>query len=78
VAGLRNPLPPVGSWLQDRLDPDSRPADYTLSPPSGEYTIYWNVADNYPINDTKTVMVIVTTTGLGQRRTVALQHIMRI
>jgi prepilin-type N-terminal cleavage/methylation domain-containing protein len=74
---LRNPLPPSAPGVQDRPDPVARPADHTLTSPDDNYTIYWNIATDQPITDTKTIMVIVTSTGLGQRRTVALQHIVR-
>lgn len=43
--------------------------------PEVNYTIYWNVAENTPIPRTKTIMVIVTSTGLGPQKTVVLQHI---
>jgi prepilin-type N-terminal cleavage/methylation domain-containing protein len=74
---LRNPLPPLAPGVQDRPDPVARPADHEITSPDDNYTIYWNIAADQPITDTKTIMVIVTSTGMGQRRTVALQHIVR-
>lgn len=43
--------------------------------PDTNYTIYWNVAEDTPIPGTKTIMVVVTSTGLGPQKTVVLQHI---
>ncbi|MHB8987528.1 MAG: type IV pilus modification PilV family protein [Desulfobulbia bacterium] len=43
--------------------------------PDANYTIYWNVAEDTPIARTKTIMVIVTSTGQGPQKTVVLQHI---
>lgn len=77
LASIRNPLPSVAAvaaGAYDSPNPAARPADY---PPvtSGDYTIYWNVAVDTPIPGTKTIMVIVTSTGLGPKKTVVLQHI---
>ena len=41
----------------------------------GKYTINWNVADNTPITNTKTINVIVTWTDHGVRKTVSLQRV---
>jgi len=41
----------------------------------GRYTIYWNVADNTPITNTKTINVIVTWTDRGSQKTVSLQRV---
>lgn len=75
---IRNPLPSVAAvaaGTYDSPNPAARPADYQVTSPDGNYTIYWNVAEDTPIPRTKTIMVIVTSTGLGPRKTVALQHI---
>lgn len=82
-AAIRNPLPSIAQvqaifpYTPDRPDPVARPADYTRTTADGNYTIYWNVADNTPITDTKTIMVIVTSTGSGAeaQKTVVLQSI---
>lgn len=72
---IRNPMPAVGAIFQGSPDPVARPAEYTRTTPDGNYTIYWNVAEGTPIPKTKTLMVIVTSTGLGPQKTVVLQHI---
>jgi prepilin-type N-terminal cleavage/methylation domain-containing protein len=41
----------------------------------GKYTINWNVAENTPITNTKTINVIVTWTYQGDQKTVALQRV---
>lgn len=59
--GLRNPLPP------SQKNPNQQP-DITLYPPDYQeafgsdhsYTIYWNVSLDDPIENTKTISVIVT------------------
>jgi type IV pilus assembly protein PilV len=41
---------------------DGPPANNGHAPPASteKYTVFWNVATNYPLNNTKTVRVIVT------------------
>ncbi len=41
----------------------------------GDYTIFWNVADNYPVFGIKTIRVIVQRLENGQIRTVTLDSI---
>lgn len=43
--------------------------------PDGKYTILWNVAENVPMPDTKTVYVIVTRNDRGTVKSVTLKHI---
>ena len=43
--------------------------------PDGKYTILWNVAEDVPMPDTKTVYVIVTRNDRGTVRSVTLKHI---
>lgn len=39
------------------------------------FTIYWNVADNVPIPDTKTIRVIVVRTDKGRVKTLAVDYL---
>jgi len=41
----------------------------------GDLTIFWNVVDNYPINDCKTIRVIVRRSDKGLMKTVAVDYI---
>lgn len=41
----------------------------------GDYTIFWNVAENYPVFGTKTIRVLVRRLKDGQLKTVALDFI---
>ena len=41
----------------------------------GQYTIYWNVADNFPITNTKTVKVIVTWQMYGFQGKVTMERV---
>jgi hypothetical protein len=43
--------------------------------PEGAYAIFWNVADDTPITNTKTVRVIVTWNARGANRSVSMQHV---
>lgn len=52
VAGLDN------SPAKRSGDPDDVPDNSVVSP-NGQYTVYWNVAQDYPETDMKTVRVIV-------------------
>ncbi|MDY6839216.1 MAG: prepilin-type N-terminal cleavage/methylation domain-containing protein [Thermodesulfobacteriota bacterium] len=38
------------------------------------YNLYWNVAEDYPITNTKTISVIVTWAGEGVRRSVSVEY----
>jgi prepilin-type N-terminal cleavage/methylation domain-containing protein len=90
TAGLRCPLPPlppdplaygVGDPREDIPDPANFPADFTIITPDGNFTIYWNIALDYPIvppagnttSRTKTVKVVVISTGLGPQKMVTLE-----
>ena len=65
----------IAAGVYDSPNPVARPADYQVTSPDGSYTTYWNVAEDTPVPGTKTIMVIVTSTGLGPQKTVVLQHI---
>jgi len=45
------------------------------SPPSG-YAVAWNVADDSPLNDTKTIDLTVTWSDHGAQKSVSLQRIL--
>ncbi len=49
-------------------DPDHKTVD-------GVYTIFWNVADNEFVNDTKTVAMYVTWQEKGKTRSVRMRYI---
>jgi prepilin-type N-terminal cleavage/methylation domain-containing protein len=55
-------------------DPDTQ-NDADQQAIEGKYTINWNVADNTPITNTKTINVTVTWTDQGVRKTVSLQRV---
>ena len=40
----------------------------------GEYTIYWNIAEDVPMPNLKTINVIITYSGMGAAKTVTLTH----
>ena len=44
------------------------------SPPSG-YTVTWNVTDDSPLNDTKTITLTVIWSNHGAQKSVAMQRI---
>ncbi len=48
-------------------------ADYSET--EGRYTIYWNVAEDALMLDTKTIWVIVTWTDHGVEKSVTMQHV---
>ena len=56
------------------LDDDtSATADHTVT--EGQYTLYWNVAEDFPVDNTKTVNVVVTWTDGATQKTFAMQGI---
>lgn len=56
------------------LDDTLATADGSYVSPDGEYTIYWNVAKDVPMDHLKTIRVIVTRTDLGTAKTLTLNH----
>lgn len=70
----------VGSAGLDDTDAAGRLADGGPVTPlvgglPGDYTIFWNVADNYPIFGCKTIRVIARRSDLGFSRIVTLDFI---
>ena len=55
-------------------DPNTQ-ADADQQAIEGRYTIYWNVADDTPMTNTKTINVTVTWTDHGVQKTVSLQRV---
>jgi len=56
------------------LDDTGGNADGTSVSPDGYYTIYWNVAVNYPFPDIKTVNVIIERQDGATTRTVTMNY----
>jgi len=50
-------------------------ADHFITSPDGIYTIYWNVADDQPIPNLKTIRVIVNGVDQGQTKSVTMNYI---
>ena len=48
-------------------------ADHRVT--SGQYSIYWNVADDFPITNTKTITVIVTWQFQGVQGKVSMERV---
>ena len=57
------------------LDDTDAAADQSQIDASGRYTTCWNVAQNVPVNNTKTVNVIITWPDGGSQRSFAMQGI---
>lgn len=72
AAGLRDPFPAVGMEIPNAA---ANPTDYDITTPDGKYRIYWNVAVDYPAQNTKTVRVIVTTVGMGPQKTAYVESV---
>lgn len=77
----------AATWAADRVerlmalpynhpDLDAAAANNPHSvPPEGVYNISWNVTDNTPITNTKTITIIVTWNARGANRSVSMQHV---
>ena len=50
-------------------------ADHFENDPAGQYTIFWNVADEDLIEHSKTVSVIILWNGTGMERSVSMQRV---
>jgi hypothetical protein len=48
------------------------------NPVYGKYNIFWNIATDYPINNTKTIRVIVRWTDRGTSKKVSITSIKAI
>ena len=64
----------VDGILNFGLDDTGAEADYQQQD-EGRYTVYWNVADNSGINNTKTISVIVTWTDRQVQKEVSMKYI---
>lgn len=52
-----------------------RPPDGQVTSPDGDYTVCWNIANNFPMPNTKTIRVIVISTGRGPQKIVPIDLI---
>ena len=50
-------------------------ADHMVVSPDGVYTIYWNIAEDVPVPNNKTIRVIVTSDQQGKSRRVVYDYI---
>jgi type IV pilus modification protein PilV len=50
-------------------------ADHNASSDDGLYTILWNVAEDFPVNNTKTIKVIVGWSNMGRSRNISISCI---
>lgn len=57
------------------FDATAGTADHSESDPAGQYTIYWNIAEDDLIEHTKTVSVIITWNVAGMPKTVSMQRV---
>lgn len=55
-------------------DATAATADGNDVSPDGEYTIFWNIAENEPLPNLKTINVIVVRNDLGTQKTLTLSH----
>ena len=74
----------AATWAADRVErlmalpynhPDLDAANNPHPATEGVYNIVWNVTDNTPITNTKTITVIVTWNTRGANRSVSMQHV---
>ncbi len=76
TVSLRNPLPPLPVIESvDSVDlvnfvPDQQILNVVSPTQDMVHSIYWNIADNFPTNNTKTVNVIVVTSKRGIQKLV--------
>lgn len=50
-------------------------ADYSTSSGNGRYTLFWNIADDFPQNNTKTIKIIVNWSNKGQSKNISISCI---
>jgi len=62
-----------GNGLAGLDDDVTNTADFSKT--SGRHTIFWNVAGNQPVNDAKTIRVIVTWQNRGENKNVSFDSI---
>jgi len=66
TGGLGNNTPTV--------DTDPTTADHTWISPDGNYSILWNVAEESPMDNIKTIQIIVNRTERGTQHSVTLRY----
>lgn len=73
TAGLDRPFPS----LPTHMTPDftGLAPDHKIVSPDGNYTVCWNIADNYPGPNMKTIRVIAISTGRGAQKVVHFDFI---
>ncbi|MDX9788266.1 MAG: prepilin-type N-terminal cleavage/methylation domain-containing protein [Desulfobacterales bacterium] len=64
-----------GAGDRGLFDVTAASADHIENDPSGQYTLYWNVAVDDLIERTKTVSVIIIWRGNGMQRSVSMQRV---
>jgi prepilin-type N-terminal cleavage/methylation domain-containing protein len=57
------------------LDKTDATADHTATSPDGFYTLYWNIADDEPLPNLKTIRVIIHRNDRGQTKSVVMNYI---
>ncbi len=57
------------------LDDTGATADGTATSPDTFYTIYWNIADNTPMPDTKKIRVIILRSQGGETKKVVMDYL---
>ncbi len=73
IAGLNFPLPlPPNAPVVDTV---ARPPDGSATTADQNYDVYWNIVDDYPTANTKTVRVIAISTGLGPQKIITLESV---
>jgi prepilin-type N-terminal cleavage/methylation domain-containing protein len=63
-----------GAGLAGLDDATAATADGNDVSPDGEYTIYWNIAEDVPMDNLKTIRVIILRNDLGTPKTLTLNH----
>lgn len=71
----RDAIDTVGADLNFGLNDEGAAADHTAISPDNVYTIYWNIAEDYPIPNNKTVRVIVISNQQGTTRRVVYDYV---
>lgn len=56
----------------DQANSDEQLGVVNLTPNGRDYTIYWNVAENWPITNTKTIRLFVVWTERGVQKRVSM------
>lgn len=64
-----------GAGGLNNTDTTALPPDGEFTSPDGHYKVFWNIADNLVMENTKSIRVIIVRSDFGEERTVTMDYL---